>query len=264
MERAREAEKVARALAVERERHAIPGCGAERTEVVQPVGGLEVLGLVEEHLGVPRRPHAHRRRHGGLQVRAPHERHAVVGLAEIHERPGERAQLVLKPEQLVLDVQAYVHGHLVVAAATGVDLLPEIAQRLGETPLHGHVDVLVGLLDGKVACLRGGDHLRELRAHARRLVLRHDGRLHRHLRKHRHVRRRAHAVPRRQLPVQHGVVAHRVGEDVRIDRTVCYRLFRLHFFCSSSIAFIFPSAASRSGLSSSADFPCAAATRNVL
>ena len=81
----REAQEVARPLPVERKRHAVAGGGAERTAVVERVCGLQVGGLVEDHLRMARGPYAHGTRHGGLQVGASHERHAVVRLAERDE-----------------------------------------------------------------------------------------------------------------------------------------------------------------------------------
>ena len=188
VERTRKAQQIARALAVERQRHAISRRAAQRAQIVQRVGRLEVGRLVQNHLGVARRPHAHGGRHGRLEMRAPDERHAIMRAAKVHQRRREVGHFPFQPQQLILDVQAHIHGHLVVAAAARVDLLAEIAQDLRQAQLHGHVHVLVGRLDRK----RGIVHdLGQLRAHARGLVLRHHGRGHRHFGQHRHMGRRA-------------------------------------------------------------------------
>ena len=131
-----------------------------------------------------RRPHADRARHRRLQVRAAHHRHAVVDLAEVDECRREVRQLPFEAQELVLDVEAHVHRNLVVAAAARVDLLAEVAQRLRQARLHGHVDILVLLAHDEEAV---GHHVRKRGAHARGLLLRHDGRGDGHLRKHRHV-----------------------------------------------------------------------------
>ena len=139
----------------------------------------------------------------------------------------EGGDLPLKTMQLVLDVQTHVHRHLVVAAPARVDLLAEVAQRLRETALHGHVHVLVRLLNREITRLCGHDDLRERGAHASRLVLRDNGRRDGHFRQHRHMGRRAEAVPRHKVHVQNGIVPDRVVEHVGIHVSRdC--LFRLH------------------------------------
>jgi hypothetical protein len=56
-------------------------------------------------------------------------------------------------------VEAYVGGHLVVAAARGVQLPGHLAQNGGQAALHGHVDVLVGHIPDELA---GLDFLEDL------------------------------------------------------------------------------------------------------
>ena len=53
----------------------------------------------------------------------------------------------------VLYIQAHVGGHLIVAAAAGVQLFARFADALGEQGFHQHVDVLCLLVQGDAALL---------------------------------------------------------------------------------------------------------------
>ena len=165
--------------------------------------------------------------HRGLEVRAADHRHAVVRAPEGDERTRKGRDFGHHPVQLVLDVQAHVNGHLVVAAASRVYLLAEVAKGFRKAALHRHVYVLIGLLYGEIAGLCGGHHPREGLTHLRGLVLCDHWRRDRHFREHRHVRRRSKTVPRHEVHVQHRIVPNRVVENIRIN-VAGYCLLRLH------------------------------------
>ena len=151
---------------------------------------------------------------------AAHEREKVMPFPKSDQRGGERGHLPFQLQQLVLDVESHIHGDLIVAAASRVDLLPEIAERFGEAAFDGHVDILVGLADLE---LPGGELLHdggEFAAHLRRLGGRDDGRhAFRKLqaREHRDMRGGAGGIPLHQFAVKDGIVTHRVVEHVRIN-----------------------------------------------
>ena len=153
----------------------------------------------------------------------------MLRLSKGDKRAREGGDLPFKTVQLVLDVQTHVNRHLVVAATARVYLLAEVAQRLREAALHGHVDVLVRLLNREIARLRGRDDLRERGAHTGRLILRDDRGRDGHFREHRHVGRRAETVPSHKVHVQYRIVPDRVVEHVGIHVSRdC--LFGLHLF----------------------------------
>ena len=58
------------------------------------------------------------------------------------EHPDELTQLPLQGRDLVAQIEAQVHRHLVVAAARGVQPLARVADPRGELGLDEHVDVL--------------------------------------------------------------------------------------------------------------------------
>ena len=268
VERTSKSQQIACTRTIERQRHAIARRAAQRTKIVERVGRFEIGRLVKNHLGVTRRPHAHGGRHGRLEMRTPDERHAIMRAAKVHQRRREVGHFPFQAQQLILDVQAHIHGHLVVAAAARVDLLAEIAQNFRQTQLHCHVHVLVGRLDRK----RGIVHdLGQLRAHARGLVLRHHGRGHGHFGQHRHMGRRAQAVPFHQVEIQYGIVAHRVRQHVGIDLAghrvlrLCAHLFSSSLFrTASSARASFASATSSISVKRSGAPPSANATRKSL
>ena len=173
MERTLESKKVARELTVERQRNAVSGGASERTKVVHLIGGLEVRHLIENHLGMSARPYAHGTRHCGLEVRAADKRNHRMPLAECAQCGRQCRHLSFKRKDLVLDVQAHIHGNLIVAAAPGVNLLSKIAESLCEPALHRHVNILVGLADLELPVRELLHNLRKLAAHFRRLCGRH-------------------------------------------------------------------------------------------
>jgi hypothetical protein len=155
------AEQVGHQLAVEGQRHAVAGGGAQRRAVVDLIGRHQQVHVVQQHLGEGGGPQADRAGHGGLHVRAADHGNAVVLLREIEQRAGQRGRLADGAQQLVAPVQAQVEGHLVVAAAAGVNPLAEIAQPLGQRALDGEVHILIGQRDGEAAGLRVAQHLHQ-------------------------------------------------------------------------------------------------------
>ena len=99
-----------------------------------------------------RRPHLDRRGHCGLEVRATDHGDGPHVVSERAELGRKLEEFRLRREDRVLHVEPHVHRDLVVAAAAGVDLLPEVAELLREKTLDRHVDVLVVDADLELAC----------------------------------------------------------------------------------------------------------------
>ena len=90
------------------------------------------------------RPAGDGRRHRlrPLQVGiAGHDRLRVFPGA-LHQRSGQAEQQVAQGFDLILEIEAQIGGHLVVAAAGGVQLLPRLADPLHQAGLDEGVDVL--------------------------------------------------------------------------------------------------------------------------
>ena len=96
---------------------------------------------------------------GPLAVRVPRQQGVEVGLGLREQRLSQRAQAGDLPEGVLAQVQQRVGDDLVVAAARRVQPPARVAGDLGEAPLDGGVDVLVGLAEGERA---GSELLRDL------------------------------------------------------------------------------------------------------
>ena len=84
----------------------------------------------------------HRLRPLQVGVAGHDDRLAPLGLRQ--QRGHERRQAVLVAGNGIPQIQMEIEDHLVVAAAAGVHLASHRPDDLGQTPLDGHVDVLVG------------------------------------------------------------------------------------------------------------------------
>ena len=152
LEAAGEAEVGGDAVGVERQRRAGQGAGAERRHV-EPADGCRAAG--RRRGPAPSRgpagggPAAPAGPAAGGCSRAGRRRPAASARSSrtswrARTRPATAAQRALGE-------QAQVGGHLVVAAAAGVQLGPGVAGQLGDPPLDGGVDVLVAGLEGEGA-----------------------------------------------------------------------------------------------------------------
>ena len=114
---------------------------------------------------------------GPLQVREAGEHRLPFALRQGDERRDAGIDLQLPRRQLRQRPEPQIRGHLVVAAAAGVELLAEVAHAGHELPLHPAVHVLVrGVHQGVRFALRERGHLIQRRAEARQLRLRQDAR----------------------------------------------------------------------------------------
>ena len=91
----------------------------------------------------------HRLRVLQVRVAGHHHTHVLLGDVEKHAAQGAIAPHEVRAE--LLGVEADVRCHLVVAAATRVQARARRADVAREGALHGHVDVLVVDVPGKVA-----------------------------------------------------------------------------------------------------------------
>ena len=148
-----EAELPAHALAVDRQRGAGQGGGAERQHVDAPaaVGQSVAVALVLLDVGqeVVRRQH----RLGALQVRVAGQDQVAVALG----RGQQGALQFLQPAVEVVDGVAHPELHvgddLIVAAAAGVQLAAEVAETLDQGALDVRVDVFQGDREGELAAV---------------------------------------------------------------------------------------------------------------
>ena len=157
-DRAREAQELRGACAVERVGGASQRGRAERVGVGGVASGGEAREVAREHPEV--REQVVGEQHGlrvlEVRVAGHHDVEVLVGRVE-----QDAAQLDVAGEELLAEVlgeQADVGGHLVVAGAARVEPAAGRADRAGERALHGHVDVLVVDVPGEGALLDlGGD-----------------------------------------------------------------------------------------------------------
>ena len=117
---------------------------------------------------IPGGPQPERRRHRAPLVGVAGQDDAPVAAGErrqrrgrVEHRPGER-------QERVLEVQAQIDRHLVVARAAGVDRLAEGAEPRHQRVLDRGVHVLVGGGDRQAAAPRVGKQPAQRRAQARR------------------------------------------------------------------------------------------------
>ena len=107
---------------------------------------------------------------GPLQVGIARDHHLGMplrlgqqGPLKAHNRPINHIDLGPQP-------QAQVGAHLVVAGATGVELLAQGAQQGNQPPLHGEVHVFILQAGIELACSGFGAHLLEARHDLFRLL----------------------------------------------------------------------------------------------
>src|SRR5215216_2172359 len=80
---------------------------------------------------------------GALQVSVTGEHELPVLLRHVHERPHRCEHAAPDLLRRVADEEAEVERHLVIAAASRVQLESDVADQLFEPPLYGGVDILV-------------------------------------------------------------------------------------------------------------------------
>ena len=91
---------------------------------------------------------------GPLQVGVPRQDGVHIGLGLAGHRGDELPQQLCQLIHLLAQVEPQVHGHLVVAAAGGVQPAAGVPDAGGELGLHKHVDVLGGGVDGQLAAVQ--------------------------------------------------------------------------------------------------------------
>ncbi len=111
---------------------------------------LQVQRSVEQLFGKASGPQAHRGRHGNLHVGPPRQGHIRVALSQFEKggcglQGGGRQAMGGIPGP---DPQG--GQHLVVAAATGVDLLSGLPQTFYQRVLDGRVPVFILRTNGKL------------------------------------------------------------------------------------------------------------------
>ena len=145
------AQQLGGALAVERVGGAGKRRGAERVGVGGVARGGQARVVTREHPEVGQHVVAEQHRLRVLQVRVAghHHTHVLLGDVEKHTAQGAIAPHEVRAE--LLGVEADVRRHLVVAAAARVQARARRADVAREGALHGHVDVLVVDVPGKVA-----------------------------------------------------------------------------------------------------------------
>jgi hypothetical protein len=89
-----------------------------------------------------------------------------VSAREFHQRCRETDRGGIQRQQLVLQVKAYVAGHLVVAGSAGVETLARRPHAGGQPELCGGVDVFVPLVQLEAALGYRREHLAQGRTHA--------------------------------------------------------------------------------------------------
>ena len=88
---------------------------------------------------------------GALEVGVAGHRPVEVRLGHAQDHALQVLQRLDRPQRVCAREHRHVRGHLVVARARGVQPPADGPDDLGQPPLHGHVDVLVGLLERELA-----------------------------------------------------------------------------------------------------------------
>ena len=145
-----EAQKISRHLPVQGEGIAVARRRAERIAVDDPVGSAEGVHVVHQRLGIGAEPEAEGRRHGHLRVRVAGQQRLLVLFTQHLEIAEQGEHLAADRLQLVPQEELQVHEHLVVARASGVDLLAHFTQLAGEQQLHLRMDVLDVVFQGEI------------------------------------------------------------------------------------------------------------------
>ena len=148
-EHAGEAERLGRRRRIDRQRRAGERAGAEGRHVEALDGRHEAVDVAGQRPAVGQQVVGQQHGLGPLDV-------GVAGQVGVAGRLGPGQQHVLQVDdeagdvdQLALAPQPQVRGHLVVAAARGVQLGAGAAGQLGDPALDGGVDVLVALGEGE-------------------------------------------------------------------------------------------------------------------
>ncbi len=94
-----------------------------------------------------------------LQVGVAGHDHVQVRLGLLYQRPLQVPHRGDQPAQGLLHVEVHVRGHLVVAAAAGVELARQRPHHPAEQMLHVHVHVFQRRVEGELAPLQAAAHL---------------------------------------------------------------------------------------------------------
>ena len=145
------AQQLGGALAVKRVGGAGKRRGTQRVGVGGVARGGQALVVAREHPEVRQHVVAEEDRLSVLQVGVARHHHAHVLLGDVEKHTAQGAVALHEVGAQFLGVEADVRRHLVVAAAARVQARARRADVAREGALHGHVDVLVVDVPGKVA-----------------------------------------------------------------------------------------------------------------
>ena len=112
---------------------------------VEPEHDREARGVAPEHPEVGQQVMREIDRLRALQVRVAGHRPVQVRLGDAHDHRLQVLQRLDRPQRVGAREHRHVGGDLVVARARRVELAADRADDLGQPPLDGHVDVLVGV-----------------------------------------------------------------------------------------------------------------------
>ncbi len=146
-------QKLCSVFAVERIRGACKSTGSERA-FVEPLPAVsDAAAVPAEHFKIG--PHIVGKRRGlcFLKVRKPRHIGLRVVLHNIKKGTKKLLQLGIHGIAFTTDIHAHVKGHLIIAAPTGVQLLPGISDAVDEIGLDEAVDVLIVIRDLQSAVL---------------------------------------------------------------------------------------------------------------
>ncbi len=129
------------AFAVDRERRAGQGGGAQRQAVHAAAAIGQALGVAAEHFGVRQQVMAEGDGLGDLQVREARHDGAGVFQRDRGQRVAQLAQQDLQRVDFVTQPQADVGGDLVVARTAGVQALARVAHQFHQALFDVQVDV---------------------------------------------------------------------------------------------------------------------------
>ena len=105
--------------------------------------------IADEHLDVGQQVMGQSHRLGALKVCVAGQERVEMPFGLVHDDARQISDRPPLGVDGITQIQQDVGGHLIVTAATGVQPPPGIPDQLGEAPLDGGVDVLVGRLDGE-------------------------------------------------------------------------------------------------------------------
>ena len=140
------AQQVGGHLAIQRKTAAVAGCRTQGVAVGDAVGGLQHDEVVDQTFGVRPEPQAETRGHGHLQVGVAGHEHMLVALALLLQFVEEAPDILGHEAQLLARPQFQVDEHLVVAAASAVNLLAHVAQTACEQEFDLRMHILDALL----------------------------------------------------------------------------------------------------------------------